>query len=710
MRFILAAKMETRVVSGIRNIGILAHVDAGKTSITERILHVSGLKDKPGDVDDGTTVTDYLGVERRHGITVKAAAVHFTWQNTLFHLIDTPGHVDFGAEVQRTLRVLDGAVVAVCAVSGVQSRTEVLVKACRERPLSRIYFVNKMDRKGADFFRVVADIRSSLGENALAIHVPIFIAGEWRGVVDLIEMVWYEYSVRDEERIGQNSDGAEYSKLSVPISNMPRPLSLSGLPDDILTQVQSSRETLVIALSENDPELLEAYVGGRLIDADMLRSAVRKASLERDAVLVLCGSAFADISAHLLLDAVIDYLPSPEIAGCPEGIDPRTGERIQFAPLPDAPFSAFVFKTMGYDSDDTIAWTRIWSGSLVPGRKVYDARTGHDVIVKRIHGLHADKIESVERALAGSIVGLTLLPPIAGASLCERSSPILYEKLEILQPVVSAVMEPASAQDISVVRQALESLALEDTSLIVKAEPETGRFEVSGQGELHLIIVVERLLREYGVRVRMGNPQVSFRETPKTAGHRTESFDHDFGGARIRLKIGVSLNPVESGSGNSVEISPDIRIQGAARQIILSSIESALAVGPREGWPVVDTSVVVDEYEPPQASGRNAEIAIGAAAAVATRNILLAVGSNVLEPEMQIDLECPEQFFGAVLSLIKSRSGRIEAVEEGAAVQLITAMAPMRMLFGFADELRTVSKGMVSYQAKFAGYAKMIGK
>jgi len=657
----------------LKNIGILAHVDAGKTSITERILVLAGITKNAGSVDEGTTVTDYLSVERQHGITVKSAAVRFRWGDCSIHLIDTPGHVDFGMEVDRVIRIMDGAVIALCSVSGVQARTEIIAKACQNRSIARLYFINKMDRTGADFTGVVESLATQLEPNAVAVQLPLYEANKWVGIVDLITMTVHREDAGD----------------------------LSELPESQRKLAAAARSALLSRLAENDEAMFELFASNKEPSEELLRQSLSACVRKGLVVPVLCGSAFVDYSVGLLLDAIVLCLPSYLEAPTPEGVDPKTGRTLSFAPSPQSPFSAFVFKTTVSATGDRYAWARVWSGRVDAGKKVYEARSGKEFFIKKIYAIQADSLEPADGAEAGDIVAIAASALEPGASLCERSHPIIYEKLVIPAPVVSLVVEPATASDISKLRDALAALATEDSSLIVKEERETGRFEISGQGELHLGIVMERLRREHGLKVRAGTPQVNCRERLRRPARVVEAFDHDFGGERLRVTVELEAGP-GGPEGNAVRFADGLKPAPHFAEAIRRGVESALSVGPLAGWPLQEVATQIVAFQPP-VPGRNSDIAVEAAAAQAFRRAASEAGSVLLEPVMQVDIECPEEYFGNVLGAVSARGGHIESVEDGPWGKNISAAAPMRQLFGFAGELRSLSRGRVQFQARFKG-------
>jgi elongation factor G len=650
--------------------GILAHVDAGKTSITEKILHLAGIRPSEGAVDDGTTLTDYLTVERQHGITIKSAAVRFDWKEASIHLIDTPGHVDFGIEVERALRILDGAVIALCSVSGVQARTEVIAKSCASRSLPRIYFINKMDRNSADFPGVVKNLKTNLEPDAIALQYPIFAGRKWVGLVDLIT---------EERHVFEEVDGLE-------LLEMP--------------EAREARQLLVEKIADSDEEILALYAANQPIPSHILAAAAARLTKKCRIVHILLGSAFVDPSIALLLDSTISLLPSPVEAGVPGYPD--------MSACNASPLAAFVFKTVSDASGDIFAWTRIWSGTITKGKKIFDARSGRDVKLKNLYGIHANTLIELNGAGAGDVVAIRTAGIEAGASICDKTRPIVFEALSIPDPVVSQVLEPGTIQEMPAIRRALESLAVEDSSLEVKEERETGRFLISGQGELHLDIVAERLRKEFGLSVRVGNPRINCRERLKVQARIRELFDRDFGGERVKTEVEI-LASVSQDKGISIVPKDGLRVQP---QYLAASIRGATAAagsGPRAGWPMVQLSITICEIFPPSSgTGRNGEMAVEAATALAVRKALVQGGTHILEPVMRVDVECPEDSFGATLASITARGGRIESVEDRLSVKALSARVPMRVLFGFSGDIRSLSNGRAQFQARLEGYEPML--
>jgi elongation factor G len=702
----------------IRNIGILAHIDAGKTSLTERILYVSGRLRLAGDIDEGTTATDYLDVERERGITVKAAAAHLEWRRGAspsgalrINLIDTPGHVDFSSEVDRSLRALDGAVVLLCAVAGVQSRTETLYRACVRRGAARLAFINKMDRKGASFRRAFDDLARILDPNAVAIHLPWGEGESFRGVVDLVEMKAYDFGA------GPRSDGGMDGAVARPLA---RPV-----PPELERPAAEARSALVEALAsragaadggpgpDGGPaaELLEDFVAGRESGSEVLRAALRAATIAGRATPVLCGYAFADSAAALLLDAVADYLPAPEEAVLPEGRDPSTGAPVK--PSPGDPFSALVFKTVADSSLGRLSWARLWSGSASAGDKVLDARTGRSPRISRIFRIQADKLEAVERAEAGDIVALAFggqaqMSGGTGSTLCDPRRPVLYEAISFDEPVVSLAVEPRTRADGERLRSGAAALVEDDPSIRVREDPLTGRMELSGMGELHLEVAVDRLEREYGARIKAGKPRVSYREALAGEGRAVEEFDRDLGGERARASVSIRLAPDRDGGGLSLSLDLPGKAAPSLIEAVRRGVEAALSVGPAAGFPLDGVEAVVDGLSLPgglSVPGKLGERAAEIAASLAAGKAAAAAGSVVVEPVMRLELTVPEDFLGAAAAAVSGRGGRIESVDEApGGGRAIVGAAPLRRLFGFATELRSATEGRAEYVARFLRY------
>jgi len=706
----------------IRNMGIFAHIDAGKTSLTERILFLSGRRRVAGTVDEGTTATDFLRVERERGITVKAACVQIDWKASSINLIDTPGHVDFGAEVERSLRVLDGAVLVLCGVAGVQARTEGILKAAARRNLPRIAFVNKMDRRGASFSRAVSEL-SELDRGAVPVQLPYGEGPDFAGVLDLVSLTYTAFPGSDPEGPGASCTGGSDPGLA-PASPAPAaPAAPGGLGADpsFLAEGRAARARLVEALAEGDEAMMEAFAAGREPAEEELRTALRAACVAGRVTPVLCGSALVDTSVAFLLDAVKDLLPCPEEAGCPEGSDPATGQTLRRACDPDAAFSSFVFKTQADEHFGRLSWLRVWSGSLAPGDRLVEAGTGAVLRVQRIFAIQADALEDRGSARAGDIVaaafsasgksasasregrgGQRSIPGSTGSSLCAPGAAILYEALDFSEPVVSLALEPFSRADGESLSRALSLLLEEDPSLRAREDGDTGRIILSGMGELHLDVAVERLRTELGVKIRAGQPQVSFREALSGQASAQCDFDRDMNGERVRAQLSLRLAPRARGSGKLFSTEAGFKVPAAYLAAFQRGVEASLSVGPAAGWPVDDVEAVFLSFSPP--ASRQVELVLEIAASIAAREALAKAGSLVLEPWMRVEIEAPEDCLGAAVSAITGRGGRVEAVEDSGGTKFVSAAAPLRLLFGFETELRSSSAGRASHQARFLRY------
>jgi elongation factor G len=686
-------------VDRLRNIGIFAHIDAGKTSLTERILFLSGRLRSPGSVDEGTTTTDYLNVERERGITVKAACVRLEWRDCAINLIDTPGHVDFGSEVERSLRVLDGAIVALCGVAGVQSRTEAILRAAARRHLCLLAFVNKMDRRGASFAQAAAEL-AALEPRAVPVQLPWGEGPEFGGVIDLVGMRLVRFRTASDAGPAQAGPQTE------------------ALPPEMAARATSARARIVEALAESDEGMLAAFANGIEPAEEALRASIRAACVAGRFVPVLCGSAFFDDSVACLLDAVRHWLPSPLQADCPEGVDPGTGTVERRECRPDAPLSSFVFKTQADEHHGRLSWLRVWSGRMTPGDRLVEAGTGQTLRVQRIFAIQADALEDLDAAEAGDIVGVGFgasgrqaaqgrqadgagrsTAGATGSSLCDPSAPILYEPLEFAEPVVSLALEPVARADGESLTRAVALLLEEDPSLQAKEDRDTGRVILSGMGELHLEVAVERLRMEHGVRLRAGSPRVSYREALARSAVGECDFDRDMNGERIRADARVRLAPRPQGSGDSLAAAAGLRVPPAQLEAFRRGVESALSVGPVGGWPVEDVDAELLSLAPP--TSRQADLAVEIACSMAARDALTKAGSVVMEPWMRVEITAPEDCLGPSVALVMARGGRVESIEDSGVEKIIQAAAPMRLLFGFATELRSATAGRASHLARF---------
>ncbi len=688
--------------AALRNFGIFAHIDAGKTSLTERILYLAGRVRNPGSVDTGTTATDYLEVERRRGITVKAACVRFGWHGLTMNLIDTPGHVDFGSEVERSLRVLDGAVVALCAVAGVQSRTETIVKHCEKLHIPLIAFINKMDRRGASFDRAFSEFKA-LEPRAVPLCFPLGEGPDFHGIIDLIKMKAL-------------ADPAEI---------------WSDIPADSAERARALRSMLFESLANYDESLLTDFVAGREPGEEELRTALRRAVVSGSLVPVLCGSAFSDGAVAGLLDAVARYLPSPPEAPCPSGLN-TAGRMERRRGLVDEPFSGLVFKTEFDGNAGKLSWLRLWSGRLTLGDKIVEAGSNAALRVQRLFAIEADRLEEKREAKAGEIVALALVrsgsrsrgaqdgsmvrqPGSTGSSLSAPGAALLYEPIIFPDPVVSFALEPVTQADQATLEEAAAALVEDDPSLQLRKDGETGRTILAGMGELHLEVAVERLREERGIHIRTGAPQISCRERLLGHAEAAINFERDLNGEKVRASLSLSLEPARraggTDAGNALESSAGLpstldfaaaaglRLPQSLRDAVVRGIESSISAGPSAAWPVEACSARLLAFEAP--ATKQAELALEIAASLAARQCLEKAGTRVVEPWMRIELQISGDKLGPALAVLTGRSGRVESIDDSGGDKLVIAAAPLRLIFGLAGELRSATEGKAAYQARF---------
>ncbi|MGC8669440.1 MAG: elongation factor G [Chthonomonadales bacterium] len=653
-----------------RNIGIAAHIDAGKTTTTERILYYTGRTYKIGEVHEGTAVMDYMEQEQERGITITSAATTCFWKDHRINIIDTPGHVDFTVEVERSMRVLDGVVAVFCAVGGVQPQSETVWRQASKYGVPRIAFVNKMDRMGANFFSVVEKMRERLGANAVPIQLPIGVEAGFRGVVDLVAMQAYVY---------HGDDGREYEVVPV--------------PPEMMDEALKWREKLVEAAAEWDDLLIEKFLEGDKITPDEIRRGLRKGTVAGKIVPVTCGSAYKNKGVQPLLDAVIDYLPSPVDIGPVRGVDPRTGEAISRRPADDEPFSALAFKIVT-DRFGTLTFLRVYSGTLPKGAAVYNSTKQKKERVGRILRMHANTREDVDTVYAGEIaaaVGLQFAT--TGDTLCDEAQPILLESIQFRDPVISLAIEPKTKADQERLGVALQKLTSEDPTFRASTDPETGQTIISGVGELHLEIMVDRMRREFGVEVNQGAPQVAYRETITRPARAREPYKRQTGGRGQYGDCELLVEPLEPGGG--FEFVNKI-VGGVIPKEYIPAIEAgvreAMDSGVLAGYPVVDVRVTVVDGSYHEVD--SSEMAFKIAASMTFKAACRKAAPVLKEPIMSVEVVTPEQFMGDVIGDINSRRGRIEGMEPGpGGMQVIKAQVPLAELFGYVTALRSLTQG-----------------
>jgi elongation factor G len=690
-----------------RNIGIMAHIDAGKTTTTERILYYTGVNYKMGEVHDGAATMDWMQQEQERGITITSAATTCEWNDHRINIIDTPGHVDFTIEVERSLRVLDGAVAVFCGVGGVEPQSETVWRQADRYRVPRVAFVNKMDRVGADFENVDEMMESRLGTRPVPLQLPIGSEDAFSGVVDLVReraIYW------DDESLG-----AEMREEDV--------------PSELVDQVSAARDHLLEAAADFDEELMHRYLEGEPIEAEQLRKALRSGTLGLEIVPVLCGSAFKNKGVQPLLDAVIDFLPSPLDVPAIEGIDPnpkkhgKSGKKARRDAEAaegeddaevvktirraddDEPFSALAFKLMSDKHAGSLTYLRVYSGRLKSGETVLNANRGQRERIGRILQMHANKREDVDEIFAGDIVAVVGLKRIAtGETLCAVNAPIVLESLDFPEPVISIAIEPKTQADLDKLSQALERLTQEDPSFQVAMHPETGQTLISGMGELHLEIITDRLLLDFKVDANVGRPQVAYKETVTQEATVETRYIKQTGGAGDYAIVALEVGPGELGSGFTFE---DAVREGVVPKSFIPSVrqgcEEAAQAGVIAGFPVVDVKarLVGGGFHDTDSSERAFKIA----GSMAMREGLSKAGPVLLEPVMDVEVVTPQEFRGAIQGDLNGRRGQIRRVEVRGPSQVIDATVPLGEMFGYVSDLRSMTQGRASYTMEFAHYA-----
>ena len=660
----------------------MAHIDAGKTTATERILFYTGITHRIGEVHEGTATMDYMEQEQERGITITSAATTCTWNGIRINIIDTPGHVDFTAEVERSLRVLDGAVAVFDSVSGVQPQTETVWRQGDKYRVPRICFVNKMDKNGADFELVLESIRKRLGARPVAIQIPIGAEAGFRGVVDLIEMraiLWHDETM-----------GAKYS--------------VEEIPADLQKKAEAFRMQLVELVAESDDEILVQFLDGEMPTAAQLKAGLRKATLELKLFPVLCGSAFKNKGVQTLLDAVVDYLPSPLDIPAVEGLNPSNPEEIFTRKAEDdAPFSALGFKLIN-DPFGKLGFIRVYSGTLRTGDTILNPRTGKTERVGRLVKMHANKREDITEIMAGDIcacVGLKELK--TGDTLCAPSAPIALSAITFPEPVISVAIEPKTKADQEKMGLALGKLSDEDPTFKVRTDEDSGQTIISGMGELHLEILVDRMKREHKVEANVGEPKVAFRETIRKEAEAEGKYIRQTGGSGNYGHCKIRLGPSEPGKG--YEFLNEIKGGSIPKEYIKpidQGIREAMETGVLAGYPMVDITVVL--YDGSYHDVDSNEMAYKIAGSMAFKEAARKANPVLLEPVMAVEVTVPEEFVGTIIGDINSRRGRIEALEHAAGSQLVKAIVPLKEMFGYVNDIRSSTQGRASYSMQFARY------
>ncbi len=671
-------------IESFRNIGIIAHIDAGKTTVTERILFYTGRTYKIGDVDAGTAVMDWMAQERERGITITAASTTTQWRDHTINIVDTPGHVDFTAEVERSLRVLDGGVVVFDAVAGVQSQSETVWRQADRYHIPRICFVNKMDRVGADFQRTVEMIKERLSARPVAIQVPIGVEDAYRGVIDLVEMKAITFS-------GEQDDLPETGPI----------------PDTYREEAQRRREQLVEAIAEVDDQMLISYVEHHDVSPTELKKALRRATIANLVTPVLCGSALKNKGVRPLLDAVIDYLPSPAEVPPVIGTHPKTGELLERHPKDDEPFSALAFKIVADPYVGRLVYFRVYSGSVKQGGSVLNSARGGRERLGRILRMHANRREDIDDVQAGDIAATVgLKNTFTGDTLCAQSHPVLLEAIKFPEPVISVAIEPKTKNDQDRMVETLVRLGEEDPTFHARYDSETGQTIISGMGQLHLEIIVDRMLREFNVEANVGRPEVAYKETILQSAKAEGRFVRQTGGRGQFGVVELEVEPQQQGAGFKFESKI---IGGSIPREFIPAVEQgvreALETGVVSNYPVIDVKVrLLDGQSHPVDSS---EMAFKMAGSLGLQAALKRAKPILLEPYMKVEVATPDEFFGDVLGDITSRRGQVVNVDQRGHLRVISSIIPLAEVFGYATDLRSISQGRATHTMEFDHYEEV---
>ncbi len=669
------------LLEDVRNIGIMAHIDAGKTTTTERILYYTGKSYKIGEVHDGTAVMDWMEQEQERGITITSAATTCYWNDKKINIIDTPGHVDFTVEVERCLRVLDGAVTVFCAVGGVEPQSETVWRQADRYKIPRVAFVNKMDRVGADFPRCVSMIETRLGANPLPIQIPAGKEADFAGIIDLVEQ---KMLVFDEQSLGQD-------------------VQQQDIPDQYKEEFTAARMVLLEKLADFDEEIMEKYLSDTPVSTPELYNAIRKATLSLEAVPVLCGSAFKNKGVQPLLDAVVAYLPSPLDVDAVEGVDASGSVACRESDAKES-FSGLVFKLMFDSFVENLAFLRVYSGKVAVGDKVYNPVKKKQEKISKIMRLHANKREEVKEIEAGDIAALVGLKfTTTGDTLCEKGTHIVLDSMDFPEPVIGVAIEPQSKAEEKNLQEALGRISLEDPSFSVATDADTGQTIIRGMGELHLEIIVDRLINEFKVSAKVGLPQVAYKETV-TVGSRAEGrFEQPAGGKAQYGHVVLEMEPLERGAGVEFVCEVDeetipAEFLGAVEKGVVDTLDS----GPLVGYPLTDVRVRLVGGSCHEED--STEMAFGVAGAVAVRKAAAEAKPALLEPIMDLEVVTPEEYIGDVIADINSKRGKVVGVDSEGALQMLRAEVPLVEMFGYSTSLRSATQGRANFTMQLRQY------
>ncbi|WP_303852647.1 elongation factor G [Seleniivibrio woodruffii] len=668
-----------------RNIGIMAHIDAGKTTTTERVLFYTGVNYKIGEVHDGAATMDWMEQERERGITITSATTQCMWKDHVINIIDTPGHVDFTIEVERSLKVLDGAVAVFCAVGGVEPQSETVWRQADKYKVPRIAFVNKMDRTGADFFNVVSQIESRLKARPLPIQLPIGAEDKFQGIVDLVKMkavIW------NGEELGATFREEE-------------------IPADLVEQAEEYRVKMLEMICESDEEMMNRYFDGEEFSVEEIKAALRKGVIAIDFIPVICGTAFKNKGVQTMLDAVVDFLPSPTDIPPIKGVNPDTGAEEERAADDSAPFSALAFKIMTDPYMGQLTYFRVYSGILEAGNYVINSTKGKKERIGRLLKMHADKREEIKEICAGDIcatVGLKYT--ITGDTLCDESKPVILEAMEFPEPVLSVAVEPKTKGDQDKLSVALQKLAQEDPSFRVRVDEETGQTIIAGMGELHLEIIVDRMMREFKVEANVGNPQVAYREAITKSVSGEGKYIKQSGGRGQYGHVCIELHPQEPGTGFVFE---NKIVGGTVPREYIPAIEKGIAeameTGCLAGYPLEDLKAVL--FDGSYHDVDSNEMAFKIAASMAFKELSKKAGPVILEPIMKVEVVCPDEYTGDVMGDLNSRRGKVEGMDIRGGAQVIKCMVPLKEMFGYTTQLRSITQGRATSTMQFDHYEQV---
>jgi elongation factor G len=663
-------------LASLRNIGIIAHIDAGKTTLTERILFFSGRIHRMGEVHDGTATMDFMPEEQERGITITSACTTCSWKDHQINIIDTPGHVDFTIEVERSLRVLDGAVGVFCAVAGVEPQSETVWRQSVAYGVPKIAVINKLDRPGADFGAALAAIRDKLRANPVAVTIPVGQGADLSAVIDLVRL----------EHVHFKPGGEDVARRA--------------LTADEAASAAPWRELLLEAACEYDEALVDAYLGGQEITAGQIEAALRLGTIEHRVTPVFAASALKNIGVQPVLDGVLAYLPSPLDRGGARGLEPATKDEVFFPPEADAPLAALVFK-VSMETGRRQVFARVYSGRIEAGKDVYNATRGEVERPARLFHLHAGHREKAEIAGPGEIVAIAgLRRASTGDTLCDKNAPILLESIAGYKPVISLALEPRNAEEADRLKEVLEKLAEEDPTLTIVHDEDTDQMILSGMGELHLEVVLERVRREYGLSPRSGKPQVVCQETVTAEASGEGVFDRELGERTHHGQVTVTVSPLPREAGREIVFAIDRQAYPAPWSAAMAEgLEDGLQSGPLAGHPVQDVRVRVTGLFPVE--GRTTDVGCRMAAAQALRNALAAARPALLEPVMELEIGVPDAFVGDVAGLLGSKGAKIENMTDRGGQKIVTALAPLRRMFGFSTDLRSATQGRAGMSMRF---------